>query len=48
MLRRDPVDRVPALGPERVLPPEGEAGRGGPEEGKVQPAGRGTYVRLLF
>ena len=38
----DPDDRVDAVGAKRVLPPQGEAGCGRSEEGKVQPARRGT------
>ena len=38
----DPDDRVDAVGSKRVLPPQGEAGCGRSEEGKVQPARRGT------
>ena len=42
----DSIDRVTAVGSERVLPPEGEAGDCRPEEGQVQPTGRGTCVNL--
>ena len=42
----DPDDRVDAVGAKRVLPPQGEAGCGRSEEGKVQPARRGTRICL--